>query len=415
MFFRHPTCKVLYSRILFAVLVIGLICSSIPFITATPSTPQLQWSRTYGPYSGYNIIHTNDGGYAIAGVNATYGDRGYDNFFPLIIKLDVSGEIQWAKTYAEEFGVGGAAKSVVQTTDSGYLLCGDGGWLLKLDANGNVQWNKTYGSSVRHSVAIQANDDGFVLAGWMPTNNNLYNTLLVKTDQNGVILWNKTISADSSDVYVYALIEGNDGGYVLTGQWKNGYFWLVKTDSEGNLLVNRTYNVSNVASYSQSVASTNDGGYILAGGDGFRAWLVKVDSNGEMQWAESYTDEYMNGIFRSVTQTTDGGYTAIGLFGNSDSWLIKTDSFGNAEWVKKWNDTFPNLTGSKIALSLTLTNDKGYAITGELNNEIWLAKFAPEPIASPSPTIPEFPALLVLMVSIIFATSIILFLRKKNI
>jgi hypothetical protein len=385
-------------------------------VSATSQASQLQWSRTYGSYAGYTVIQTVDGGYAIAGSAATYGPHGYYNYTALFIKTNSVGEIQWRKTYSNELGY--PALSVMQTEDSGYALSIQGGRLLKLDANGNVQWNKTYGVSLSRFFAIQESDGGFILAGWMPNSLNGMDTFLVKTDQNGFALWNKTFTAGgSSNVLAYALMETNDGGYALTGEWENGYFWLAITDSAGNLLMNRTYNVSNLASYSESLAGTSDGGYILAGGDGARAWLVKVDAEGNMQWNNSYSDEHMNGIFRSVAQTVDGGYIATGLFGNSDSWLVKTDSFGNAEWYKTWNETFPNLIGSKTAFSLKLDKAGGYAIVGELNNTVWLGKFAPEssklspspsptpapspsptstPSPSPSPSIPEFPSWIIL-------------------
>ena len=124
-------------------LIILLLVASVPPLKAVSEEPQLEWSKTYGTYEGYSVIQTTDGGYAVSGVNATYGLHGYNQFLPTLVKTDSSGEMQWKKTYGTEFGVSYAAKSIVQTTDSGYVLSGYGGWILKLDAEGNVQWNKT--------------------------------------------------------------------------------------------------------------------------------------------------------------------------------------------------------------------------------------------------------------------------------
>jgi hypothetical protein len=175
------------------------------------------------------------------------------------------------------------------------------------------------------------------------------------------MLWNKTFTpGGSSNAVVYALMETKDGGYALTGQWRNGDFWLATTDYEGNLLVNQTYNVSNSASYSESFANTIDGEYILAGGDGSNAWLVKTDAQGNMQWNRSYAGR----SFVSVAQTVDGGY--ITAEGNR---LVKTDTSGNVQW-----NTDNSLSGDLH--SVIVTKDGGYAVTGTSNYTVQLAKFA---------------------------------------
>jgi hypothetical protein len=297
-------------------------------------------------------------------VNATSGFRGYSNYFPIIVKTGASGDLQWAKTYNGEFGVSREASSIMQTADLGYALCGYGGWILKLDALGNVQWSRTYGL-LGQSFAIQTSDGGYVLIGSGRNSVNRDAAILVKTDDAGVMLWNKTFSTgtSSSDVFAWAVMETKDGGYALTGQWGDSYFWLATTDSEGNLLVNQTYNVSNMASYSEAFASTADGGYILAGGDGSNAWLVKTDAQGNLRWSRSYTGR----TFVSVAQTVDGGYVAAE--GNK---LFKTDASGEVQW-----DT-GDLLSDKGLYSVIVIEDGGYAVTGGSGYNVWLAKFAPE-------------------------------------
>jgi hypothetical protein len=158
---------------------------------------KLEWSKTYGPYSGYAVIQTVDGGYSIGGVNATSGFRGYSNYFPIIVKTGAIGDLQWAKTYNGEFGVSREASSIMQTADLGYALCGYGGWILKLDALGNVQWSRTYGL-LGQSFAIQTSDGGYVLIGSGRNSVNRDAAILVKTDDAGIMLLNKTFSTGTS-------------------------------------------------------------------------------------------------------------------------------------------------------------------------------------------------------------------------
>ena len=382
--------------------VLSLLVASVPSLNATDEAPQLQWSKTYGTYEGYSVIQTTDGGYAVSGVNATYGVHGYNGFYPICIKTDASGEVQWAKTYSE-FGVSGNAYSIVQTTDSGYILSTHGGHLLKLYNDGNVQWNKTYGLLLGQSFAIQASDGGYVLIGSVSNSVNRDDIILVKTDDTGVLLWNKTFSTgtSSSDVFARAVMETKDGGYALTGEWGNSYFWLATTDSEGNLLANQTYNVSNMTSYSESFASTADGGYILAGGDGSNAWLVKTDAQGNMQWKRSYAGR----SFVSVAQTVDGGY--IAAEGNT---LVKLDTSGNVQW-----DT-GNLLSDKGLYSVIVTEDGGYAVAGGSEYNVWLGKFAPESATSPNETAP-FPTIWIAIGVIILTVvgiGLLVYLRKRK-
>jgi hypothetical protein len=171
---------------LITALSVSMLAASVPSLKALSEAPQLEWVRDYGGYAGgHSVVQTNDGGYAIAGENATYGIHGYDYFYPLLIKTASTGDIQWEKTYGGEFGVGGEALSVVQTKDSGYALSGEGDWLLKLDDEGNVQWNKTFGFPLRQCRVIQATDGSYVLAGWMDSNAGGYEALLLKTDETG--------------------------------------------------------------------------------------------------------------------------------------------------------------------------------------------------------------------------------------
>ena len=87
------------------------------------------WSKTYGPYHGFDAIQTNDQGFAIAGQNAIYGVHGYNDYEPSIIKTNSSGEQEWRASLP----VGGYAISVVQTEDSGFAIgCRPGGWFLSL-------------------------------------------------------------------------------------------------------------------------------------------------------------------------------------------------------------------------------------------------------------------------------------------
>lgn len=97
------------------------------------------------------LCQTSDGGYIVAGLTKSAGAGGSDI---LIIKLDASGALAWAKVFGGTADEG--AYSVIQMSDGGYLVAGHtasfGGsgidlLLLRLDQTGALNWARTFGGS----------------------------------------------------------------------------------------------------------------------------------------------------------------------------------------------------------------------------------------------------------------------------
>jgi predicted secreted protein len=167
------------------------------WIVKTDTDGNMQWSKTFGGLvydSGYSVVQTNDGGYALAGYTASFGSS-YDFW---LVKTDTNGNLIWAKTYggtSDDY-----AYSVVQTNDGGYALAGytnsigagsSDAWLVKTDANGNTQWNKTYGGAstdYAYSV-IQAKDGAYAIAGHTSSFSSSMDILLTKTDVEAGLVW----------------------------------------------------------------------------------------------------------------------------------------------------------------------------------------------------------------------------------
>lgn len=121
----------------------------------------------------YSIQQTIDEGYIISGYsNSNDGDiSGTKYSFYYIMKLSVSGELEWQKTY------GGSSTdrpySIKQTTEGGYFVAGytlskDGDvteshgfkdyWIIKLTTTGELVWQKTLGGSYNDEAhSIQQN------------------------------------------------------------------------------------------------------------------------------------------------------------------------------------------------------------------------------------------------------------------
>lgn len=263
------------------------------------------WNQTYGRGSNewswpWSLVQTNDQGYALAGVAASYSDYNYDF------------------------------------------------WLLRTDAGGNAEWNKTYGGANEERAydLTQTVDGGYVMAGSTSSYGaGSSDAWLLKTDQFGNMVLNRTYGGTGVDE-AWSVIQTLEGGYVLAGS-TDSYgaggrdFWLVKTDTSGNAEWNGTYGGTE-NEWAFDVVQTLSGGYAIVGdtfsfGAGSRdCWFVKTDANGKMQSNKTYGGTG-NDDAKSMILTSDGDYalgcttTSFGT-GNGDSWLIKTGDESGLAW-----------------------------------------------------------------------------------
>ena len=369
--------------------------------SVTLTEPSRYWEKTYGGYErdeAYSIVQTIDGGYAMAGFTASYGDSDFDAW---LVKVDADGNIQWNKTYGGElFDV---ACSVVQTSDGGFVVGGTTAsygeghtndfWLIKTDFEGNVIWNNTYGrinsdeSRVNDELGsmVKTRDGGFALVGFT-LNLVAYQTYswdfwLVKTDANGNKQWDRlydhVVGGDSYSEFRPSLVETDDNGFALLGETygnHNSDFWLVKTDSNGNKQWDKTYGQASYDELPHSIIQTNDRGFALVGenlANNRDYFLVKTDANGNMQWNKTYGGNFLD-IAYSIVQTDDNGFAIAGTTNSfkigttnryPDAWLVKTDSEGNMQWNKAYGGN-----GDERVQSIIITNDGGFAMAGDTDS-----------------------------------------------
>lgn len=167
---------------------------------------------------------TADGG--IIGIGETVGGGGdISHFFGYVdiwvVKLDANGQVEWDFTAGTPTNVAFGIQyglSVIQTSDEGYLLTGQGtvglhgnldcepthsaaGIIVKLDANGQQQWSRCFGGDKSEVISdIVEVDDGYVFtgsvrskdgafAGCIWSNNDVSDLWIGKIDFDGDLLW----------------------------------------------------------------------------------------------------------------------------------------------------------------------------------------------------------------------------------
>lgn len=282
----------------------GYTLDGVSVLIKTDSKGNAQWNKTYSDEYVASIVQTSDGGYALAGyaTTAQVQNGRYESDFWLA-KVNSTGTQLWTKTFGRTGDT--EAYSVIQTSDGGYALVGksnaysDAGeydfMLVKTDSSGNQQWLKTFGGAGGDSEAksvVQTSDGGYVLAG--ATNAyglGGYDAWLIKTDSSGNLIWTRTYggtgellysnenlptvfgSNGSGDDYAYSLIQISDGGLAFVGssEYEPGagtaytVVWLVKTDSAGNTQWNATFGSPFQGWAGNSLIETSDGAFAIAG------------------------------------------------------------------------------------------------------------------------------------------------------
>ena len=350
------------------------------------TTTQMEWFRIFGGTdfeSGYFVLQTSDGDFSLAGITNSYG-AGFSDMW--LMKTDANGQHEWNNTF------GGTqwdeAFSLIQTSDGGFTLAGRttsygaGSWnlyLVKTDASGQMEWNRTFGGTGYSDAKslIQTSDGGFLLAGSRdPYDGSSNNMWLVKTNVTGHMEWNRTFGGTSSD-YAYSMIQTSDDCFVLAGVTSSygagrSDMWLVKTNATGHMEWDRTFGGTEF-DYAYSLIQTADDGFALAGetnsyGAGsYDMWLVKTNVTGHMEWNTTFggTD---NDEANSVIQTSDGDFALGGTTesfggGRSDMWLVKANTTGQLEW----SDTFGG-TDNDEANSVIQTSDGDFLLVGETDS-----------------------------------------------
>ncbi|WP_340201282.1 hypothetical protein [Ascidiimonas sp. W6] len=312
------------------------------------SEGNLQWNKTYGGSKddrGQALIQSNDGSYAIAGYSmSSDGDASanqgfHDNW---ILKLNTSGEILWEKS----FGYAGHdhAYDIIQTSDGGYFVSG----FLDVTGSGGA------GNTGRSSVSAHG-----VGEFWA-----------TRLNASGAIVWQRYFGGTNND-RAHAVVQANDGGFVLAGYTEsddfdisesNGSydFWALKISADGAQLWERTYGGSGI-DRANAIVKTLDNGYIIVGGsnssDGMISrnfgnsdvWAIKINDAGKMEWERSYGGLDFEDA-EGITATADGGFLITGNSkstdndlienkGENDIWVFKINASGQLKWQKTMGGT----------------------------------------------------------------------------
>jgi hypothetical protein len=361
--------------------------------------------------AGNAVQQTSDGGYIVAGSQATSFGATSDFF---VMKTSNSGVRQWSRRIS--WAGGGIAYAVKQASDGSYMVAGIGGSgtgatvvLIKLDASGTTVagWPKTYGPTGGKGayglLPINSGMDGYLVVGYADSGQGDANVYVLRIDAVGAMLWQKFDYASfcpAGGEVANALASTGDGNYVVAGRtgclaWAG--FMLKINGTTGAEIWRKTFDGPTEATYTDlySVAATADGGLVAAGSTGTDcgssvggtcdAMVVKTDGSGNELWRRTYGGAEKDGGY-GVALTADGSYLAAGYtrsyggtisdpslaFQWSDAMLMKVTPAGATVWHKV-KGLRP--MGAEFVSAIYTAADGGIAMTGSSGGNVFLAKF----------------------------------------
>lgn len=363
------------------------------YLVKTDSLGQLQWSKICGDPTGtesvYKILQTNDGSYIIAGRSTSFGSGDQEIY---LLKVDSIGNFLWSKIYNNNYSNNSIWDCQI-TNDGGLILVGEtrafcsGGsstngapYIIKTDGNGNIQWDKifcpdnsnlTFIGAIGLSI-VQTSDGGYIISGQGVFSSNIdADPFLMKTDSLGTIQWFKHYNffnffAVGEDEWGWQVKPTYDGGYVMavhmcaycTPSYKED-LGILKVDSTGTAQwakriegwgLERAYSVEQACDSGYVISGwvTNPLGGIYYGQPS--ASLVKFDKTGIVEWQKKY-NKCSSSLSTCINLTKDCGYIISGNVnsfvagGGQNLLLIKTDNNGNTncsyDVVPVIRDTIP--------------------------------------------------------------------------
>jgi hypothetical protein len=197
------------------------------YLVKTDSSGNMEWNQTYDWTTSRNIdtcslVEASDGGYVLSAQGS-------------LIKTDASGNIQWNTNLGSNFY--SKIYSLVATSDGFYTIAGyeiEEGyadfWLAKVDLTGRIQWSKTYWGGSDDDIAyslVEAPDGGYLMTGKSSLSGK-NGAWLVKTDSAGNKEWDRKI-VDSDYYPPFSSVATSDGEYAIAGSILDFGFWLAKT------------------------------------------------------------------------------------------------------------------------------------------------------------------------------------------
>jgi hypothetical protein len=271
----------------------------------TDDNGTVQWSKSYGDA----VVSYEEATDAFRALDQNYlllGSNPYTTGLVHAVKTDTMGNMLWHNSYrlVSTTNTTQSVNDYAELADSSVVLAGYAGnsaMLLKIDVNGNILWARNFSGAGNTTITkiLKVPGGDFLVTG--AANNQFY---IARIDAAGNVIWAKSYSTmGTSGLNSCATTNGN---YVFTGSTATGMS-VIKIDPNGNMLWGKTYNTG--TAYSCMVAEQNNGDlffcYFASGIN-----VLKTDSLGNLPVCKRTSNGNIT-TGRNLRQTIDGGYVFV--------------------------------------------------------------------------------------------------------
>ncbi|MWV42741.1 hypothetical protein GRF59_03795 [Paenibacillus sp. HJL G12] len=297
--------------------------------------------------------------------------------------------VEWSRDYGSD----STGKSVISTSDGGYLATGtvneadnigdypfQKAYVMKVNAKGRVEWEQklshNYTSNTAY-LAKETKDGGYLVLGSSRSEFERKDELyLIRLDSSGKVLWEQVKEDPAIDSTPVSALETDDGSFLIAGRgivswvaYEQAY--ILKIDADGNEVWYNKYPFTG-SDFFTDLIPASDGGFIAVGHTGmaeyeskdFDAMLIlKLDEQGKEVWSKERVDPRSQWTAYSIVSSDDGGYAVLSRKNINDKrsvLLTKIDLEGQVQWEKTYRDG----DNSEMYTRLVRTKD-GYAMLGE--------------------------------------------------
>ncbi len=337
------------------------------------------WNKTYDGGDYYNnatsIKQTSDNGYIFFG-KAVPGP--WSTGAQLVIKTDEIGVEQWRFER-------GNITDIIQSTDGCYILTGGNALLLKIDAEGkNILFDKTFrGDDYSHTGVriLESNDGGYVIAGEYYTSSGISGVSLTKTDKNGDETWHIDLDEPDSSIQINSITSEDGRIYLVAGSIKppnetTVHPYLIVADSDSKQSWRSIIEAVTGEAHSVTVHTITDPpltNYFIAGASNEQntgeIWLFVTDWQGTYSGFYEVIADIEESVRVNAITPTKDGGHIIAGENNGKALIIKTDPIAGIEFQKTIGGDY-----YASAIDVIESNDGGYVLLGDIGNKFWVVK-----------------------------------------
>ncbi|MEO6355634.1 MAG: T9SS type B sorting domain-containing protein [Ferruginibacter sp.] len=338
-----------------------------PFITKTNSNGSIAWSKTYNSFIHdahfLKILPVNNAMFVIGQDYYNINNGSRDS--AIIMKIDFSGKVIWAKKYARNYTF---FSDIKPTDDGGYIIFANdntGGGLMdhpmiiKIDADGNMLWKKELTSLylVLKNILV---DKNFIYVYGSANYSFGASVILLKiAADNGVVVWQKNLRSTLTESLSALALEKTGDSLIaavnIIKTLSNGH----NESSVGFIKVNPSdgstygaYKITNINYQDPQLlilnGQSNPAWAAIAGSDVVFAnsaalnndtclYISRVSSYGKLIWSKKYYNLKKNNV-ASIKYLGDGivltgdrptGVKKDGYVYEHFPYILKTDEKGN--------------------------------------------------------------------------------------